>query len=355
MFLLETVRVLVVDDSAFMRRMIARVFEHEEHIRVVGHACDGAEALQKITELDPDLVTLDIEMPEMDGMETLRQIIARHPGVRVIMASSLTERGAQVTIEALLVGASDYVTKPHPSATDSWAALSAELLSKVKQFLPHPLRASCLLPMGAMSAMKSPGARSSSIAAPEICAIGVSTGGPTALMDTLPMLPKDFPRPIAIVQHMPAEFTTMLAKRLDAASQITVEEGQDGMALRAGVAVLAPGGFHMRVMRQQGILVVKLDEGPKENSCRPAVDVLFRSLAETVGGRVVATILTGMGCDGLAGARQLKTLGATILAQDEATSVVWGMPGAIVGAKLADAVLPVQSIGPELIRRVGHA
>ncbi len=335
--------------------MITRVFEQDLHVQVVGHACDGAEALQKIIELQPHLVTLDIEMPEMDGMETLRQIVACHPVVRVIMVSSLTARGAQVTIEALLKGASDYVTKPLPSAVDAWAHLSTELLFKVKQFFPSAMR-----PTGdvveAMPSLARPLPTTMPKGpSPEICAIGVSTGGPTALMDSLPMLPKHFPLPIVIVQHMPAEFTTMLAKRLDAASKINVEEGRDGMELYPGVAILAPGGFHMRVARKNGKLTVMLDEGPKENSCRPAVDVIFRSLAETVQGRVVAAVLTGMGYDGLAGAKQLKALGATILAQDQATSVVWGMPGAIVAAKLADAVLPIQGIVPEIMRRVGTA
>jgi two-component system chemotaxis response regulator CheB len=350
----ETIRVLVVDDSAFMRRMISRVFEQDASVQVVGQACDGTEALAKIDELRPHVVTLDIEMPEMDGMETLRQIMARHHGVRVIMVSSLTERGAQVTIEALLKGASDYVTKPLPSAGDAWAHLSAELLFKVKQFFSGEPKAPRDAAAAGYSGLRTARASVPRGPAPEICAIGVSTGGPTALMDSLPMLPKHFPLPIVIVQHMPAEFTSMLAKRLDAACQINVEEGRDGMTLRAGSAVLAPGGFHMRVLRQHGQLVVKLDEGPKENSCRPAVDVIFRSIAEQMEGRAVAAVLTGMGYDGLAGARQLKALGATILAQDEATSVVWGMPGAVVAAKLADAVLPIREIAPELLRRVAN-
>jgi two-component system chemotaxis response regulator CheB len=346
----ETIRVLVVDDSAFMRRMITRVFEADSQIQVVGQACDGAEALQKIGQLKPQLVTLDIEMPEMDGMETLRQIVAYYPSVRVIMVSSLTERGAQITIEALLKGASDYVTKPLPSAVDAWAHLSSELLFKVKQFFLGSLKASDDTAVASPRQVFPTALRGS--AAPEICAIGVSTGGPTALMDSLPMLPKKFPLPLVIVQHMPAEFTSMLAKRLDTASQIDVEEGYEGLELRPGLAVLAPGGLHMRVVRNEGRLVVTLDEGPKENSCRPAVDVIFRSLAEAVKGRVMAVVLTGMGYDGLAGARQLKSLGATILAQDEATSVVWGMPGAIVAAQLADAVLPIREIVPEMMRRV---
>ena len=353
--MIEPIRVLVVDDSAFMRRMISRVFDLDPKTMVVGSACDGAEALQKISQLKPHLVTLDIEMPQMDGMETLRQIMTHHPGVRVIMVSSLTERGAQVTIEALLKGASDYVTKPLPSAEAAWAQLSAELVSKAKQFFSGSLKVAVGANTTLGLTVDSAGLAVAKTVRPEICAIGVSTGGPTALMECLPMLPQNFRLPIVIVQHMPAEFTSMLAKRLDAASQIKVEEGRDGMELQPGLAVLAPGGFHMRVVRRNRELIVKLDEGPKENSCRPAVDVIFRSLAACVGGGVVATVLTGMGYDGVAGARELKALGATVLAQDQATSVVWGMPGAIVAAKLADAVLPIREIAPEMMRRVANA
>lgn len=198
-------------------------------------------------------------------------------------------------------------------------------------------------------------ARSSNIfhALPEICALGISTGGPGALLQCMPMFPADFPLPIVIVQHMPAHFTRMLAERLNGACSIAVEEGEDGMAVCRGQAIVAPGGSHMRVVRSAAGLCIKLDEGPKENSCRPAVDVLFRSIAEACHGRAIAAVMTGMGHDGLAGARLLRAKGAVILAQDKASSIVWGMPGAIVEANLADAVLPLESIVPEIVFRAG--
>jgi two-component system, chemotaxis family, protein-glutamate methylesterase/glutaminase len=338
------IRVLVVDDSALMRRMISRIFEGEASIELVGTACDGFEALLKIEELKPHLVTLDVEMPGLDGMETLRKIMERHAGVRVIMLSSLTEQGAQITIDALMHGASDYVTKP---AKDGYEQLGRELLSKVRQFFPRSGSHAAdptLVARGAVAGRRIPA---------EICAIGVSTGGPSALVEALPMFPKSFPLPIVIVQHMPPMFTHMLALRLASVCQIPVVEGEEGMILEPGQAVIAPGGFHMRVVKSGRDLAIRLDEGERENSCRPAVDVLFRSIVESMNGRAIAAILTGMGQDGLIGAQQLKARGATILVQDQASSVVWGMPGAIVAANLADAVLPLGEIVPEILQRIG--
>jgi two-component system chemotaxis response regulator CheB len=188
----------------------------------------------------------------------------------------------------------------------------------------------------------------------EICCIGVSTGGPSALYDIWHLFPRNFPLPVVIVQHMPAMFTQMLAERLDSVGSLPVVEGREGMMLLPGRAVIAPGGFHMRVARQGRELVVTLDEGPKENSCRPAVDALFRSIVEVLGGRAIAAVLTGMGQDGLIGAQMLRAKGAVIIAQDEATSVVWGMPGAVVAAKAADIVLPLDKIVPEILKIIRY-
>jgi len=339
------IRVLVVDDSALMRRMISRIFESEPSVELVGTACDGFDALLKIEQFKPHLVTLDVEMPGLDGIDTLRKIMERHAGVRVIMLSSLTEQGAQITIDALMHGASDYVTKP---AKDGYEQLAVELLFKVRQFFPRSGNNG----FAAEPVARTPVAATRRIP-PEICAIGVSTGGPSALVEALPMIPKSFPLPIVIVQHMPPMFTQMLAARLDSVCQIPVVEGEDGMIIEPGHAVIAPGGFHMRVVKSGRDLAIRLDEGERENSCRPAVDVLFRSIVESMNGRAIAAVLTGMGQDGLIGAQQLKAHGATILAQDQASSVVWGMPGAIVAANLADAVLPLGDIVPEILQRIG--
>jgi two-component system chemotaxis response regulator CheB len=341
----EKIRVLVVDDSVMMRRMIARIFENEPSIELVGKACDGFDALEKIEQLKPNLITLDVEMPGMDGLKTLREIMDRYSNVRVIMLSSLTEQGAQTTIDALMHGASDYVTKP---TNGGYEQMGLELLSKVRQLFPG----SGVTGGQVTPAVQRPLPAARSIAA-EICAIGVSTGGPSALLQSLPMIPKSFPIPIVIVQHMPPLFTQMLATRLSGVCNIPVLEGQDGMPVVPGQAIIAPGGFHMRVVRLGRDLVIRLDEGERENSCRPAVDVLFRSIAESVTGCAIAAVLTGMGQDGLLGARQLKARKALILAQDRASSVVWGMPGAIVAAHLADAVLPLAQIVPEILLRMG--
>ncbi|SNS23998.1 response regulator receiver modulated CheB methylesterase [Granulicella rosea] len=345
----EKIRVLVVDDSVVIRRMLSRILESDSAIQLVGVACNGLEALTKIAELKPQVVTLDVEMPEMTGLEALREIAKRHANVRVVMLSSLTTQGADTTIEALMSGASDYVGKPAQMEGSAFERLSVELLMKVKQFFRFA---------GSPSDEAAPAPKPIVLAASpaatiyhEICAIGVSTGGPTALLEALPMAPRDFPLPIVIVQHMPPLFTQMLAERLDRACAIEVREGKDGMTVEAGQAIVAPGGYHMRVVRAGRGLAVALDEGPRENSCRPAVDVLFRSIVENLDGRAIAAVLTGMGYDGLEGSRMLKARGATVLAQDEATSVVWGMPGAVVGAHLADAVLPIHRIVPELMKR----
>jgi len=345
------IRVLVVDDSSFTRRILSRIFERDPEIQLAGTACNGVDALGKINEMKPDVVTLDVDMPEMDGMQTLREIVHKYPSVRVIMLSILTERGTNVTLDALMNGASDYVTKPTHSTESAYEQLAGQLITKVKQLFPS-LNARAL-PAGlskANSVASSPASRPPA----EICCIGVSTGGPSALYDIWSLFPRDFPLPVVIVQHMPAMFTHMLAERLDSVCSIPVVEGQDGMMLLPGRAVIAPGGFHMRVARQGRELIVTLDEGPKENSCRPAVDVLFRSIVEVLGGRAVAAILTGMGQDGLIGAQMLRAKGAVIIAQDEATSVVWGMPGAVVAAKVADAVLPLDRIVPEILKSIRY-
>lgn len=357
----KAVRVLVVDDSVVMRQLITRMLSGEPDFDVVGTARDGKDALLKIEQLRPDLVTLDIEMPELDGLGALKLIQQRYPETRVIMCSSLTERGAAITMDALVAGADDYVTKAHSGemAEGAYNALRDSLILKIRQLFRKkaplsPVNYDSLTQPVTARAIPTRSSRAGQQrkAAPRILAIGVSTGGPSALAEIMPMIPADFPLPISIVQHMPPIFTNLLAERLTKLSRISVVEAKDGMPLQAGQAVIAPGDYHMRLVRKQGNTSVELNQDPQENSCRPAVDVLFRSIVEVYGGDVIAVILTGMGQDGLLGVRVLKASGASVLVQDNETSVVWGMPGAVANANLADAVLPLKGIVPAILRLI---
>jgi two-component system, chemotaxis family, protein-glutamate methylesterase/glutaminase len=355
----ERIRVLVVDDSVVIRRLVTSALEQDPDIEVVGVAANGSIALQRIPQYNPDVLTLDIEMPEMDGLETLRRLRRDYPRLRVIMFSTLTERGAAVTLEALTLGASDYVTKAsnEGSLDRSMARLREELIPKIKQFFCLPGRVSALAKPDPLRVQAAPPlSRSNPLfqnakVRPKVVAIGVSTGGPTALGAILPLLPAGFPLPILIVQHMPPLFTRFLAERLSSSCRLAVKEANQGDQVAAGTMLVAPGNFHLKVAGDGCAVHVCLDQSPLQNSCRPAVDALFSSIAEVYGGAVIAVILTGMGQDGLHGAQILKARGASILAQDEASSVVWGMPGAVVNAGLADSVLPLDKIVPEIIRR----
>jgi two-component system chemotaxis response regulator CheB len=350
----ERIRVLVVDDSVVIRRLVTHALEQDPAIEVVGAAANGAIALQRIPHLNPMALTLDIEMPEMDGLETLRRVRREYPHLRVIMFSTLTERGAAVTLEALTLGADDYVAKAsnEGSLDRSLARLRDELVPKIKQFFRLPGSSA-----GPAREAPLPPAMPAPVwiprTAPQVLAIGVSTGGPTALGALLPQLPSGFPLPVLVVQHMPPLFTRLLAERLNASCRLAVEEAAAGARVVAGRILIAPGDFHMRVAAANGGVQVCLDQSPPENSCRPAVDALFASVGEVYGGAVIAVILTGMGQDGLRGVQILKARGARILAQDEASSVVWGMPGAVVNAGLADRVLPLDQVAPEILRLAG--
>ena len=342
------VRVMVVDDSALMRRLLADVLATDPLIHVVGNASSGDLALQQISQLRPDVITLDVEMPGLDGIETLKKIRSLHPAIRVVMLSSLTARGAPATLKALMHGASDYVAKPSSaeSAEHALDYLRRELLPRVRQFAPFD-RNRAATPQRSIPVGNSPARQ------PRALVIGISTGGPQALAEIIPAIPAGFPLPILIVQHMPPVFTKLLAQRLCDSAKIRVEEAVQGRVVEPGVALIAPGGQHMTVKRQTGAVIAALDEGPPENSCRPAADVLFRSAAEVWGGQVLAAVLTGMGQDGLRGCEILKRKGASILAQDEASSIVWGMPGAIAHAGLADEIVNLSQFVPTVLRRIG--
>jgi two-component system chemotaxis response regulator CheB len=352
------IRVLVVDDSVVIRRLVTHALEEEPLIEVVGSAANGSIGLAKVPQMNPDVITLDIEMAEMDGLEMLRRLRQTYPAkdVRVIMFSTLTERGASATIDALWLGADDYVSKAsnEGSLDRSMASLRRELIPKIKQFFifEEEQRTASVAPA---SVPKPPFAIARAVGNPihpgaEIVVIGVSTGGPNALATIMPQFPADFPLPILIVQHMPPVFTRLLAERLQTTTKLKVVEAENGAVVEPGKVLIAPGNYHMRVSKASLRAAVTLDQEPPENSCRPAVDVLFRSAEEAYGSAVISVILTGMGYDGLRGMEVLKAHGAYVIAQDEATSVVWGMPGAVVGAGLADAVLPLHEIVPEIIR-----
>lgn len=338
------IRVLVVDDSVVVRRIVTEVLGRDPAIEVVGTAANGNLALAKLPQLNPDLVVLDLEMPELDGLATLTAIRLTHPRLPVIIFSSLTERGAVATLDAFARGASDYVTKPANagSGTQAQQRIQEDLVPRIKALVGRaPARARPVPPPTTV-------AHTGRV---DLLAIGVSTGGPNALATVLAALPADFPLPIVIVQHMPPVFTRFLANRLDTLSPLTVREGETGGVVEPGSIWVAPGDHHM-VLRREGVQVrLSLNQGPQENSCRPAVDPLFRSAAELYGARVLALVLTGMGYDGLVGARAIHAAGGPIVVQDQASSVVWGMPGAVAEAGLAAAVLPLESVAADLIRR----
>jgi two-component system chemotaxis response regulator CheB len=341
------IRVLVVDDSPVIRRLVRHALEADPNVEVVGASPNGNAALVSIPQLNPDVVTLDIEMPEMDGLEFLRRMRPRYPGIRVVMLSALTERGASATLEALACGADDYVTKvsnvggPDTSVQD----LTNRLLPKIRQFFRWGADGA------PVSATPKP---FPAVSHPEVALIGVSTGGPAALAKLFSTLPRNFRVPILIVQHMPAIFTRLLAERLDSQTHLTVREGAHGDPVKPGCAYVAPGDYHMKLARQGREVVLTLDQSMALNSCRPAVDALFISAAEVYGGRVLATVLTGMGEDGLRGAASLKAQGARVIVQDEASSVVWGMPRAVSLAGLADETVPLNEMAAALARLCTH-
>lgn len=344
------IRVLIIDDSVVVRRLLADCLASDADITVVGTASRGRIGLARIPQLQPDLITLDVEMPEMSGLETLREIRRSYPRLPVIMFSTLTEQGATTTLEALALGASDYVTKPSKAGSvgAAMARVRADLIPKIKALTGRTAarRAEVGVPRIAAKAPRLPSG------AVEVLAIGVSTGGPNALAKLVPALPADLGVPILIVQHMPPVFTRILAERLEKLGPFRVREGLPGEPVHPGEVWIAPGGRHMVARRQAGAVAVDLNDDPAENSCRPAADVLFRSVAEVWGRHALALVLTGMGQDGWRGSEAIHAAGGQILAQDEESSVVWGMPGNVARAGLADAIVPLDDLAGEVVRRI---
>jgi len=345
-------RALIVDDATVMRRLVTEVLRRDPDIEVAGTAPNGRIALEKLAQLSPDFVTLDVEMPELDGLQTLRELRKTYPRLPVIMFSLATQRGAVATLDALAAGANDYVTKPTDvtNLSESIERLERELLPKIRA---HCRPVSPTIAPAPRVSSAAPQPRKASAAPFDILCIATSTGGPNALNDLFAGFTQPLPVPVAVVQHMPPMFTRLLAERLDALpGPVRCREAADGEILQPGHAYFAPGGLHLAISRHgSDAFVARLLETPPENSCRPAADVLFRSIAET-GAHALAVVMTGMGQDGLRGCEYLSERGAVILAQDEATSVVWGMPGAVSQAGLAHAVLPLSALAGDISHRL---
>jgi two-component system, chemotaxis family, protein-glutamate methylesterase/glutaminase len=346
------VRVLVVDDSAFMRFAVTRYLEADPEIAVVGSARDGLDALTKIPALRPDVVTLDVEMPRLDGLATLKRIMAECP-LPVVMLSSLTQRGARTTVQALMRGAVDFVTKP--AVSGDIESVMEELIGKVKMAAngcsvesQRPVIPFEPAVVESTTSPDKPGPRPFHLGDP-VLVIGASTGGPRAVHRVLSDLAGDLPAAVVVVQHMPAGFTRSLAQRLNETCAISVQEAVPGDRLARGLVLLAPGDYHLRF---EGRHQVVLDQGPRRHHVRPAVDVAMESAAKQHGATVVGAILTGMGCDGTAGCRSIKEAGGRIVAEDESTSVVFGMPRSVIEAGLADHVAPLPNIGALLTNLV---
>ena len=380
----DTTSVMVVDDSATVRTLLQRIIEAEPGFKVIATARDGQLAVERCKELKPDIVTLDVEMPNMSGLEALPRLLEAHRSVAVLMCSSLTSRGAKETVEALLHGALDYITKPAGTGSyeESMSQFRTAIVPKLKALASRKRSIAALAPPSlarpASSSVDKAGSlrtaervssppKESSVRTPErtslrptrrtrVLALGSSTGGPVALSEMLQGLPASFPLPIVIAQHMPEIFTRLLAERLSDVSKFKVREAVAGEVLRAGEAWIAPGNFHMTVetnTSQQ--LCIGINSGTPVNSCRPSIDVLFESIAKCCGGDVICALLTGMGHDGRDGAKAIRQAGGQVLAQDEASSVVWGIPGAVVSAGLASGVYPLKQLPDQIMARLQYA
>lgn len=391
----DPVKVLVVDDSSVARRFVCSAIEETEELQVVGRASNGQEALEFMAKLHPDIITLDVEMPIMDGIATLEHIRRRDRTIPVIMFSTLTERGARTTLEALSRGANDYIAKPSSLGGTRSAPeeVKQEIISKIMAHTRHqklpgtvaaarlkkvPPPVTVVSPVESELKLRTPPSPVVEAPAPRLhgrrhetgkfdtsqravrtgktkfraVGIGVSTGGPNAMAEVFKDLGRSLPVPVFITQHMPAVFTSMFAERLRTISGLPVFEAADGQEVRAGEVYVAPGGFHMEVVRKGTGEMISLNQNPPENSCRPAVDVMFRSMVKIYGQDILGVILTGMGYDGLKGSEEIVKAGGEVIAQDEETSAVWGMPGAVAHAGLASVVVPLPNIASTILQRL---
>jgi two-component system chemotaxis response regulator CheB len=358
------IRVMVVDDSAVIRGLLTRTLEADPDITIVASVGNGQMAISAIGRQDTDVVILDIEMPVMDGLTALPKILAAAPDVKVIVASTLTQKNAQISLKAMAAGAADYLAKPSSSELNAATAFKRELIEKVKALgdarrrrratAPKPTTAEELpfrpVVSSRPAAPPTISLRAASSVRPSVIAIGSSTGGPQALLAVLGGLSTSVQQPILITQHMPPTFTTILAQHLSRASGRQAAEGVDGEAVAPGRIYLAPGDFHMKVEARGATRVIRLLKDPPENFCRPAVDPMLRSLSEVYGSGVLCAILTGMGADGTKGGEAVIAAGGSVIAQDEATSVVWGMPGSAAAAGICSAILPISHIAPHIVR-----
>jgi two-component system chemotaxis response regulator CheB len=340
----RVLKVLVVDDSAYVRKVVRQMLSRSPFIEVVGAARDGREALELVEQLDPDVVTCDLIMPELDGVGFVREQMARRP-LPIIIMSIASETG-ETALTALDAGAVDFVQKPTALATEKIFEVSDELIEKVKAAAEIPMaRVSAARPAAEAEAAGGPPATGDPVARRELAdvvVIGISTGGPQALKQLIPQLPADFPAPVAMVMHMPVGYTEMYARKLDELSPLEVSEAREGDLLRAGAALLAPAGRHLSFRRRaDGAVVAHLDSKPFDLPHRPSVDVLFQSAAEVYGQRVLGVVMTGMGSDGRAGAAWIKAQGGLVYTESEETCVVYGMPSSVVEAGLSDRSVPL--------------
>jgi len=365
--------VLVVDDSAVIRGMITRIIESDPYIKVIASAPNGEIALRLYDEYKPDVVILDIEMPVMDGMTALTELMKRHKDAKVIMCSTLSLENAEISMKALEIGAVDYIPKPSSSSElNNSADFRARMIELVRSFgKRRPRNADSSIPAPAPSVAKAAGAATAGFVMPgagaafpkrgeptalwkpRILAVGSSTGGPQALFEFFKPLKGIKDIPIVITQHMPPTFTALLAQHITQQSGVPCVEAAEGMPLLPGRAHLAKGGLHMLIKKNDaGQMVLHLDDGPQENFCKPAVDPMLRSLIPHYGRDILTVILTGMGSDGMLGGKDVVEAGGYVVAQDQASSVVWGMPGAVAMAGLCSAVLPIKEIGGYVAKRV---
>lgn len=354
-------RVLVVDDSGFFRRRVKEILEEDPLLKVIGDAANGQEAIDKAAELKPDVITMDIEMPVMDGIKATKLIMASNP-TPIIMFSSLTTDGAKATLDALEAGALDFLPKRFEDISQDREEAKKILCQRVRtigqkksslrRIIPAVTTSAVAKPAATTAALRRTAVKIAKTGGIDLVAIGTSTGGPLALQNVLVDLPADFSKPIIMIQHMPATFTPAFAKRLDQLCKISVKEAEDGDQLKPGLALLAPGGKQMLIEGRAGNAVVRIIESEPSLTYKPSVDITFRSITKVYPAKTLAIVLTGMGADGREGARMLKAQGSEVWAQDEESCVVYGMPAAIVDAGLADKILSINDFSQAIIQRI---